>query len=98
LQRRLIKYQEKLFTFIHHDSVPSNNNNAENAIKRFAYYRENTAGIMKEAGLNDYLLLLSHLPDVPVQGDQLPEIPPVRGARHRRILLKKTEPAQEGAD
>ena len=33
--------------------------NNENAIKRFAYYRENTVGVMTEKGLNDYLLLLS---------------------------------------
>src|SRR5262249_12696271 len=39
--------------------VPWNNNCAENAIKRFAYYREDTAGVMKEAGLKDYLVLLS---------------------------------------
>jgi predicted RecB family nuclease len=59
LQERLLKYQDKLFTFIRHDGVPWNNNNAENAIKRFAYYREDTVGVMKEAGLNDYLVLLS---------------------------------------
>jgi hypothetical protein len=39
--------------------VPWNNNNAENAIKRFTYYREDTVGVMKEAGLSDYLVLLS---------------------------------------
>src|SRR4051794_9683961 len=59
LQARIIKYQDKLFTFIRYDSVPSNNNNAENAIKQFAYYREDTAGVIKESGLNDYLVLLS---------------------------------------
>jgi predicted RecB family nuclease len=59
LRQRLLKYRDKLFTFIRHDGVPWNNNNAENAIKRFAYYREDTVGIMKEAGLKDYLLLLS---------------------------------------
>ncbi len=59
LRGRLLKYRDKLFTFIAYDGVPWNNNNAENAIKRFAYYREDTAGTMKEAGLSDYLLLLS---------------------------------------
>jgi len=54
-----MKYQNKLFTFIDHDGVPWNNNNAENAIKRFAYYREETTGLLKEAGLIDYLVLLS---------------------------------------
>jgi predicted RecB family nuclease len=59
LQERLLKNRNKLFTFIHHDGVPWNNTNAENAIKRFAAYRENTAGMMKEGGLSDYLVLLS---------------------------------------
>ncbi len=59
LRQRLLKNQNKLFTFIHHDGVPWNNNNAENAIKRFAYYREDTAGVMKETGLTDYLVMLS---------------------------------------
>jgi hypothetical protein len=39
--------------------VSWNNNNAENAIKRFAYYREDTIGVLTEAGLADYLVLLS---------------------------------------
>jgi predicted RecB family nuclease len=59
LQVRLIKYQDKLFTFIKHDGVPWNNNNAENAIRRFGYYREDTAGRLRESGLKDYLVLLS---------------------------------------
>jgi hypothetical protein len=59
LRERLLKNRDKLFTFIQYDGVPWNNNNAENAIKRFAYYREDTVGVMKEAGLKDYLVLLS---------------------------------------
>jgi hypothetical protein len=59
LRQRLLKNRDKLFTFLRHDGVPWNNNNAENAIKRFAYYREDTVGVMKEAGLTDYLVLLS---------------------------------------
>ncbi|MEA2712424.1 MAG: hypothetical protein QOK27_385, partial [Gemmatimonadales bacterium] len=38
-QKRLIKNKGKLFTFLDHDGVPWNNNNAEHAIKAFAYYR-----------------------------------------------------------
>ena len=61
LRQRLIKNRERLFTFIQYDAVPWNNNAAENAIKQFAYYREGTVGVVSEAGLNDYLLLLSIL-------------------------------------
>lgn len=59
LRNRLMKNRDKLFTFVQHDGIPWNNNNAENAIKRFAYYREGTVGTMKETGLTDYLVLLS---------------------------------------
>jgi predicted RecB family nuclease len=59
LRARLIKYKDKLFTFTSHDGVPWNNNNAEHAIKQFAYYRESTNGMLTETGMNDYLLLLS---------------------------------------
>src|SRR5262249_55928040 len=59
LRNRLDKNRGRLFTFLDHDGVPWNNNNAENAIKRFAYYREDTVGLMKEGGLDSYLLLLS---------------------------------------
>jgi hypothetical protein len=59
LRVRLIKYRDKLFTFLNYDGVPWNNNNAEHAIKQFAYYRENTSGSMTESGLSDYLVLLS---------------------------------------
>jgi hypothetical protein len=59
LRQRLLKNRDKLFTFMQYDGVPWNNTNAENAIKRFASYRENTVGMMKEEGLKDYLVLLS---------------------------------------
>src|SRR6185503_3151293 len=59
LRERLLRYQDKLFTFMNYDGVPWNNNNAEHAIKQFAYYRENTSGMLEESGLSDYLVLLS---------------------------------------
>ena len=42
-----------------HAAPPANVANAENAIKHFAYYREDTVGLMKESGLTSYLVLLS---------------------------------------
>jgi uncharacterized protein YprB with RNaseH-like and TPR domain len=59
LQDKLLRWRDKLFAFIRYDGVSWNNNNAENAIKRFAYYREDTIGVLTEAGLADYLVLLS---------------------------------------
>jgi hypothetical protein len=58
-QQRLTKNCQKLFTFLRHDSVPWNNNNAEHAFKHYAHYREVTDGQMTESGLSDYLVLLS---------------------------------------
>jgi predicted RecB family nuclease len=57
--RRLLKNQDKLFTFLKHDGVPWNNNNAEHAIKPFARYRAIADGQMSEPRLRDYLVLLS---------------------------------------
>jgi hypothetical protein len=58
-QKRLLKYEGKLFTFLDHDGVPWNNNNAEHAIKAFAYYRRTSDGQVREEPLSDYLVLLS---------------------------------------
>jgi hypothetical protein len=59
LRQRLLKYQSKLFTFMDYDGIPWNNNNAENAIKHFAYYRAHASGMMTVPGLSDFLTLLS---------------------------------------
>ena len=59
LQERLLRNRDRLFTFIHHDGVPWNNNLAENAIKQFGYYRDDVGRSIKEAGLAEHLVLLS---------------------------------------
>jgi predicted RecB family nuclease len=58
-QQRLLKNEGKLFTFLDHDGVPWNNNNAEHAIRAFADYRKISDGKMREQGISDYLVLLS---------------------------------------
>lgn len=58
-QKRLVKNQDKLFTFLKHNGVPWNNNNAEHAIKSFAKYRRVSDGMLSENGLTSYLVLLS---------------------------------------
>ena len=57
--RRLKKHWEELWTFLHHDGVPWNNNNAEAAAKAFALYRRGVNGQIGEKGLRDYLNMLS---------------------------------------
>jgi hypothetical protein len=52
-QKRFAKNKGKLFTFLDHDGVPWNNNNAEHAIKAFAYYRRVSNGQWKEDGLSE---------------------------------------------
>jgi hypothetical protein len=39
--------------------VPWNNNNAEHAVKAFAYYREVADGLLTEESVTSYLTLLS---------------------------------------
>jgi len=58
-QERLTKNQAKLFTFLRHDGVPWNNNNAEHAMKCYAKYRVISDGKVTATGLSDYFVLLS---------------------------------------
>ena len=58
-QKRLLKNEGRLFTFLDHDNIPWNNNAAEHAIKAFAHFRELYDGQMSEEGLSDHLVLLS---------------------------------------
>jgi len=58
-KQRLEKNRERLFTFLDHDGVPWNNNNAEHAIKAFAALRDVMRGSSSEKGTEDYLILLS---------------------------------------
>ena len=56
---RLEKDRAKLFTFLSHDGVPWNNNNAEHAIKAFARLRRAIEGLSTPTGIEEYLILLS---------------------------------------
>jgi predicted RecB family nuclease len=58
-QKRLLKNEGRLFTFLEHDGVPWNNNPGEHALKAFARYREVSDGLMSKEGLSDFLVLLS---------------------------------------
>jgi hypothetical protein len=58
-KQRFEKNRDKLFTFLNHDGVPWNNNNAEHAIKAFAALRDVIAGTSTAKGISEYLVLLS---------------------------------------
>jgi hypothetical protein len=83
-QKRLLKNEGKLFTFLDHDGVPWNNNNAEHAMKAFAYYRRITDGMVKEQPLSDYLVLLS-----------IYETCKYRGVSFLKFLLSREEDIEE---
>jgi hypothetical protein len=57
--KRLKKHWEQLWTFLHFDNVPWNNNNAEAAIKAFAQHRRGVKGQMHVRGIREYLQMLS---------------------------------------
>jgi len=59
LKERFVKNRDKLFTFLDHDGVPWNNNNAEHAIKAFARLRRTIEGLSTPKGIEEYLILLS---------------------------------------
>ena len=58
-QQRFRQYEDKLFCFLDYDGVPWNNNNAEHAIKRFAFLRNAIGGSSTPDGIRKYLILLS---------------------------------------
>ena len=58
-QKRFAKNRDRLFTFLDHDGVPWNNNNAEHAIKAFARLRNIFGGTSTVKGMREYLILLS---------------------------------------
>ena len=58
LQKRIEKNEDKLFTFLHYDGVPWNNNNAEHAVRAFTRLR-NVIGTSTPKGHRDYATLLS---------------------------------------
>jgi predicted RecB family nuclease len=58
-KRRFARNRERLFTFLDHDNVPWNNNNAEHAIKSFASLRNVIMGSSTAKGIREYLILLS---------------------------------------
>src|SRR5439155_11806620 len=60
-QKRFQKSRSKMFTFLDHDGVPWNNNNAEHAIKLFAKHRRDANGKFTEESLIEYLVLASVL-------------------------------------
>jgi predicted RecB family nuclease len=60
-KKRFQKGGAKMFTFLDHDGVPWNNNNAEHAIKRFAKHRREGDGRFTERTLKEYLVLATVL-------------------------------------
>ena len=58
-KQRFEKNREKLFTFLSHDSVPWNNNNAEHAVRGFARLRDILGGKCTANAVQKYLVLLS---------------------------------------
>ena len=58
-KKRFEKNRDKLFTFLDHDGVPWNNNNAEHAIKAFARLRNVIGANGTPKGVRQYLVLLS---------------------------------------
>ena len=58
-KKRFEKNRDKLFTFLDHDGMPWNNNNAEHAIKAFALLRNVIGPNSTPKGIREYLVLLS---------------------------------------
>jgi hypothetical protein len=60
-QNRFVKYGDRLFTFLDHDGIPWNNNNAEHAINHFAKLRRITDGTFTRSSIEKLCVLLTVL-------------------------------------
>jgi predicted RecB family nuclease len=67
-QQRIEKYGFEMYTFLNHDGVPWNNNNAEHAIKHFAKARTFHDGRWTEKSLDEYLVMLSAFQSCELRG------------------------------
>jgi hypothetical protein len=83
--RRINKYRHMLFTFLDHDGVPWNNNNAEHAIKSFAKYRRFADGVVTENTVKDYLVMLSVCLSCEYRGIEFLKVLLGNGKRGRRM-------------
>lgn len=60
-QKRIVKYEGRLFSFLNFDGIPWNNNVAEHSIKSFAKYRRLADGNYTQRSISEYLTILSVL-------------------------------------
>lgn len=60
-QKRSEKCGARLFTFLHHDGVPWNNNNAEHAVHYFAKLRRFSDGTFTHSSVEELLTLITVL-------------------------------------
>jgi hypothetical protein len=58
LRKRIGRNRDKMFTFLEHDGIPWNNNNAEHAVRAFTKLR-NVIGTSTPKGTQEYATLLS---------------------------------------
>ena len=58
-QKRFEKYSDSLFTFLRHDNVPWNNNNAEHAVHYFAKVRRFTDGTFTTSSIEELLTMIA---------------------------------------
>jgi hypothetical protein len=58
-QKKLEKYQLKLFTFLDFDNISWNNTNAEHAIKILALHRNKNASSFRKSHIDEYTTLIS---------------------------------------
>ena len=87
-----------MFTFLDHDGVPWNNNNAEHAVKAFASLRRVIEGPTTETGLHDFLVLLSICETCKYKSvDFLDFLRSVRFNEHRRIRNQPKDTGTRGS-
>ncbi|MCH7725365.1 MAG: TM0106 family RecB-like putative nuclease [Planctomycetes bacterium] len=70
-QARILKYGQRMLTFMDFDGVCWNNNFAENAVKRFARFRRFADGRFTETSLRELLAIMSVFQSLDRQGNDV---------------------------
>ena len=90
-QKRFDRYRDSLFTFLTQDGIPWENNMAERAIRQLAVQRK-ISGIVLQAGRPAVPAAAGHLPDVPLPGEVVPQVPAVEGDRPGLVPADEASP------
>ena len=90
-RKRFERYRDSLFTFLNEDGIPWENNMAERCSPTTGRAAEDL-GIVLQAVGRSLFAAACHLPDLPLSGEVVPEVPSVEGNRPGFVPADEASP------